>query len=88
MMIPFCCGSQFGDWQLANCDRCKKGAPDDGSWPTCDIQARLLEAYFDDGRVTDSIARRMGAMENLTAYNWPCGEFDPTPEWIAECEAK
>lgn len=74
-MRPFSCGAQFSDWMYANCDRCKKGAPDDGSWPTCDIQAKLLEAYLDDGNVTDSIACRMGALDYPGHYNWPCGEI-------------
>ena len=87
-MRPFSNVAQYSDWMEANCVQCKKGAPPDGSWPTCPIEAALLEALLGDGQVTDSIARRMGALENLMAYNWPCGEFDPTPEWIAECEAK
>ena len=71
---PFACGTQFGDWTTANCERCTKGASP-GKWPTCTIETALLEAYFDNGRITEDIARRMG-WEPGNRYNWRCGEFE------------
>jgi hypothetical protein len=80
-MRPFSCGTQFGDWEGANCCRCKKGAPD-GSWATCPIQAALIEAYLGDGEISDEIADRMGRANGR--YNWPCGEVEWTEEWKSE----
>ena len=83
-MRPFHCGTQFGDWTSANCDRCKKNAEPDKpeSW-VCDIQVALLEAYIGDGEISDEIADRMGRHEGR--YCWPCKEVEWTDEWKAEC---
>lgn len=73
---PFHCGTQAADWTEANCRRCARGAPDDGSWPTCDIEAALVEAYVGDGRVSLPIAKRMGVIEYSRHYGWPCSEWE------------
>jgi len=82
-MRPFSCGSQYGDWTSANCERCTKAA-EGYAWPTCEIEAALCEAYCGDGEITDRIAARMG--ESKGRYNWPCGEVEWTEEWKAKCE--
>lgn len=85
-MRPFGCGTQFADWESANCARCKKGTFDDlGTWPTCPIQAALVEAYWADGHITDEIADRMARSKGR--YNWPCGEAEWTEEWKAKCDS-
>lgn len=86
-MRPFHCGTQFADWEEANCFRCKKGTLNDPSvWPTCPIQVALIEAYLSDGCIADAIADRMTRSEGC--YNWPCGEVEWTEEWKAECDSK
>ena len=83
-MKPFSCGTQFGDWEAANCERCTKGAPDGGGWPICPIQEELYSAYFGDGEISDITAKRMTLGEGR--YNWQCGEVEWTEEWKAKCE--
>ena len=89
-MRPFWCGGQYGDWKASNCERCTKGidnvCPDnDSAWPTCEIEAALVEAYCSSGEISDEIAQRMGRNDaaNLS-YGWPCGEVEWTEEWKAE----
>lgn len=84
---PFHCGTQFGDWTMSNCDRCKLGAsPTAQSFDeiACDIERALAKAYMLDGTVSRRIADRMGAIEHDGHYTWMCGEWDPTEEWKAE----
>lgn len=76
---PFSCGTQYVDWTDANCRRCVKGADPD-SPPArcpCDIEQALLEAYFDEGKVSLPIAQRMGVLSHEGHYNWKCGEWEP-----------
>ena len=83
-MRPFSSGSQFMDWESANCERCKNAAfYVDGRMPDhCDIQVAIAEAAMGDGHITDEIADRMTRSDGR--YNWPCGEADWTEEWKVE----
>ena len=82
---PFHCGTQFGDWQAANCLRCtkyKEEEPWDGG---CEIDCALGVAYIGDGTVSREIAERMGYFEHnppgeLPSYNWRCREFERRTE--------
>jgi len=77
-MRPFYSGTQYLDWQCANCDRCAKQAPADAGLDEmpCEIEAALVLAAFDGGMVPLSIAQRMAAVENRGRYGWQCGEFE------------
>jgi hypothetical protein len=83
---PFHCGTQFGDWEASNCDRCTKGAAY-GELPTCPIQYAVGSALFGDGTVSEDIAERMGFLKHKGRYGWPCNEVEWTEEWKAEFEA-
>jgi len=76
-------GSQYMDWQASNCERCKKAI-----WtfepPTCPIQVALEEADFDDGTISEEIAKQSGY--DKERYVWPCAEVEWTEEWKAECK--
>jgi hypothetical protein len=85
---PFSCGTQYGDWYMSNCDRCKKGAREGQEGFKCDIDEALFEAYFGDGTVSREIAERMGAIENEGAYTWKCPEVEWTDEWKKEVEER
>jgi hypothetical protein len=80
---PFSNGTQFMDWENANCSRCKKYSEDASS---CDLVTALTFAYFDDGTISAEHAQRIGY--DSGAYSWMCGEVEWTDEWIADCEAK
>jgi hypothetical protein len=91
---PFSCGTQFLDWQDANCCRCKKYSyqTDPATGKTrepldvsevCPVELALCESAYGDGTVSQEIGRRMGFTDPL-AYSWPCGEVDWTEEWKAE----
>jgi hypothetical protein len=77
-------GSQYLDWQNANCCRCTKyhDAPQTCP-PACPIEYALSLASVMDGKVTPEIARRAGYM-NDNSFLWMCNEVEWTPEWIAE----
>jgi len=78
----FSSGSQYSDWVASNCERCTKYDLDD--LPTCEIDEALGVAYFEDGTVTEAIAKRAGYTEPNLAYVWQCGEVEWTVEWKAE----
>lgn len=85
-------GAQFTDWQLSNCERCKKSSvndPDDDgtNWPLrCEIESALVYAAMDDGKVTPEIRERSGYKDGY--YNWQCSEVEWTEEWKAEVLAR
>lgn len=83
---PFDCGTQFGDWQVANCSRCVLDAGHEEEPPTCPILLALFMAMFEDGTVSAEIADRMGYTAHKGEYNWMCNEWNPTEEWKAEWE--
>ena len=99
---PFSNGSQFGDWQASNCERCTKciDGPNDPSpfLPPCQIESALIDALFDDGTVSHEMAIRMGYLDadgnaidkpgEPPRYGWQCMEVEWTQEWIDECVAK
>lgn len=87
-------GSQFDDWEAANCDRCTKGHTVDehgmDQFSQCEINQALNFAYWDDGTVRAEIARRAGYFDHNTPgksyrYCWPCNEVEWTEAWKAEC---
>lgn len=83
---PFHCGTQFADWEDANCCRCKKYTPPDEGMPTCQIAHAFIEAMFGDGSVSTDIAERCGYLDNSPprqdgfSYCWRCKEFQERPE--------
>ena len=85
---PFSCGTQYMDWEAANCLRCKKSVDVNDDVFVCDIQEALGLACIGDGYVTDDIARRMGYFDNngkgSFAYCWKCNEVIWTETWIVE----
>ncbi len=71
---PFSCGSQYGDWDLNNCDQCKKGAKEPDNEIQCELQNDLVYAYFDDGTISKKTAKRIGYFKNRDKYIWECPE--------------
>jgi len=85
---PFYCGSQFIDWQDANCCQCAKYSfqvdPATGKTrepldedEVCQIELALHRAALDldDVTVSAEMGRRMGFVDPWD-YNWRCGEFE------------
>lgn len=80
----FSCGTQFADWQEANCFRCTKYDYENPG-ARCDLDMALLEAQVGDGTVSAEIARRLGYEEGSPPrYCWQCGEVEWTEAWRAE----
>lgn len=75
-------GTQFMDWDEANCCRCTKG----GRWDreerptrpiTCEIQRAIGDAMFSDGTFAPEMAERLGySGANRERYCWPCSEWE------------
>ncbi|HMF18954.1 MAG TPA: hypothetical protein VKE98_17230 [Gemmataceae bacterium] len=59
-MQPFYCGTQYMDWQSANCDRCKKGTDWSNMPPAfrCDIEEALSLAAIREGSIPLPIAEQ------------------------------
>ncbi len=72
---PFYCGTQACDWRSLNCENCHKGYDYASETQRCDIEHALDRAYFGDGTVPESVARRMGYTDE--AHNWQCPESEP-----------
>jgi hypothetical protein len=76
-VTPFCCGTQYADWKMYNCERCKKRYDEKkGEWK-CEIEKEIDVAYIGDGTIPEDIWKRMGGPENKGNYNWRCPEFEP-----------
>ncbi len=90
---PFSNGTQFQDWNYANCERCVKSdaATKDGQ-SKCEIFNALWNTYLGSGDISEDIAKRMGYLEEdgeeTGRYCWPCNEVEWTPEWQAAYKAK
>lgn len=69
-MRIFYCGSQYADWVDRNCGNCHREGK-------CQLRAALVAAFWDDGRVTDDVARRLGYAGHERNYGWRCGELEP-----------
>ncbi len=67
MPRPFDTGSQYGDWDYHNCQRCWKVR-------RCSIVQAIGGAYLGDGQVSDEMARRMGWAGAGERYTWDCPE--------------
>jgi hypothetical protein len=67
---PFYNGTQYLDWQDANCCHCKKYTGENGA---CEINDAISLAACGDGTVSAEIAERMG-YSNPLAYCWKCLE--------------
>ena len=76
---PFSTGTQFMDWQEANCFRCKKFNED--VTKTCDIEAALGLACIGSGKITLEMAKRCGFIGNENKFQWMCPEVEWTEEW-------
>ena len=82
--IPFSNGTEFECWDDRNCDRCVKGAGNNGDALVCPIEEALTEALFGDGEMRFEMAARMGlhererthAPDGLPYLGWPCKEFE------------
>ena len=74
---PFSCGTQYIDWENANCCQCKKYS-DDAS--ACDLQLALSVACVGDGTIDWETAERIGYEQGQ--YCWACSEIELTEEWI------
>ena len=70
---PFHCGTQMGDWDARNCDRCAK-VDYDARTSRCDIYDAICAGYIGDGTVSREIAERMGLPGNECALTWDCPE--------------
>lgn len=59
---PFYCGTQYVDWESANCCRCARfgGMTEDYEWDRCEMADKLTEACIGDGRVDMALAVRYG----------------------------
>lgn len=68
---PFSNGSQDAAWQDRNCIDCDKWQDNKGK-EICEISAALTVACFDDGDITEEIAKRMGYTKD--SYIWDCPE--------------
>lgn len=76
---PFSNGTEYQDWQDANCSGCRKSVDaigEPGDWPTCEIESALTYAYLGDGTVDQAMADRMGFRVERT---WRCAELDAGP---------
>ena len=78
---PFSSGSEFGDWELQNCEKCTKRPLNAYLLKKlpCDIDQALLFAYFDTGVITKKIASRMGLLDDdgePRMFCGPCTEFE------------
>lgn len=73
---PFSNGTQYIDWQIRNCDRCKKACTDSGNSPICPIKKALALASWGDGTISDELGKRMGYEPGNPRYTWDCPEKD------------
>ena len=73
---PFSTGSEFGSWESHNCNNCWKwsGHREFVERHHCQIDKALGEAYLGDGKISASIARRMG---HGVTYDCPEREQQP-----------
>ena len=76
---PFSNGSQYGDWTLNNCDKCRKSRVVNKISP-CDIELELFRAYLEYGTVPKEMAKRMGYFGNEGAHSWDCPELLGEPD--------
>lgn len=83
--LLFSNGSQWADWQGANCERCAKGALNEDGWAVaCPLLNLLFDAECGDGTVSEETAQRCGYIDHEGAYVWPCNEVEWSEEWKAE----
>lgn len=75
---PFSQGTQYLDWQEANCCRCRKYHVKNGEVvaPICELEEALALACIGDGMISGEHAARLGLPEN-TWSRWKCLEFEP-----------
>ncbi len=72
-ITPFSCGTQFGEWQMYNCDYCTKFDNDNPENTNCEIDEALVLGYI-TGEISNKIAQRMAY--DPSAYIWRCGEYE------------
>ena len=74
-VIPFSGRSEFVDWKLRNCRRCRLQWRDEKRYQ-CDIEAALDYAEIDNGTVRKSIGERMGFSCQHVAQDCPERELE------------
>jgi hypothetical protein len=84
-IVPFSNGTQYDDWCTNNCERCTKSSQY-GDGAGCELEDSLLTACFDDGKIDQQTAQRIGMNtdQHEDRYVWPCSEVVWTEEWKAE----
>lgn len=86
-------GTEYRDWEDANCYRCRKsgcerGDLDEYQWGKCELQDAVVNTALYDGRIPLRIMARFGGTATSALYDVApiCPEreaFDP-PRWKAE----
>ena len=85
MVRPFSNGSQWGDWEASNCERCTKYFDEEKGEFLCPFQEALTIACVDDGEITDEVAAGIGLTDETRGrYVWKCASVEWTEEWKAE----
>ena len=95
---PFHCGTQYADWQINNCERCRKGDDfrngtpwQEGRAPSCDLETALGVSYITNGTVTNEVYDRLFGPIKVDRHlygQWVCGEFEPMTWDVAKAAAK
>lgn len=73
---PFHCGSQFAEWEAANCSNCKLSTAGFKRY-RCKLQKAIDKAYWDDGTVSKEVADAIGATKYDGYYIWECPARQP-----------
>jgi len=90
---PFWSGTEFLDWESANCCRCALYSETETQpyvWGECPFHDALSEASVGDGLVDAELAARYGCTLEVVERGrpWPCSRRVPVPdEMDAICEA-
>ena len=76
---PFSNGTDYEVWEQSCCGKCTKSQQDPNVQEgKCEIENALSYAYWDDGKIPESIAIRMGLTweEHWNPFKRRCGEID------------
>lgn len=78
---PFSQGTQYLDWNCANCCTCARYNVKDGEVvePVCELEEALSLACVLDGTIEPEIAVRLGVPSNTWSH-WTCKEHQPIRE--------
>ena len=77
-VTPFSSGTDYEVWEQSCCGRCSKAQQDPNIPATCEIEIALSTAFWEDGTIPKSIAKRMGLTweEHWNPFKRRCGEID------------